>query len=180
MRTSRSPTWRCGGGGRGCRVRMSARSAWVMRCRRIWPNAAPKPCVASVARAQPDLHRQGGGPGDWAAGWLGGRLRAGADDYVQPVKTSYRGHEVYECPPRTGLAALMILRVIKVWNWGTAGTARRIVSISSPAAQGGISHPQFLFLVTRRRAIRHTSSLGAFSDQIKSLDPAATLAEDWD
>jgi len=40
-------------------------------------------------------------------------------DYVQPVKTSYRGHEVYECPPPgQGLAALMILRVIESLELG--------------------------------------------------------------
>jgi gamma-glutamyltranspeptidase/glutathione hydrolase len=40
-------------------------------------------------------------------------------DYVQAVETSYRGHQVYECPPPgQGLAALMILRVLETLALG--------------------------------------------------------------
>jgi gamma-glutamyltranspeptidase/glutathione hydrolase len=42
-----------------------------------------------------------------------------SSDYVQPVETSYRGHQVYECPPPgQGLAALMILRVLETLALG--------------------------------------------------------------
>ena len=40
-------------------------------------------------------------------------------DYVQPVQTGYRGHQVYECPPPgQGLAALMILRTLETLALG--------------------------------------------------------------
>src|SRR6266851_3349255 len=34
-------------------------------------------------------------------------------DWVEPINASYRGHDVYECPPNgQGMAALMILRAL--------------------------------------------------------------------
>ena len=40
-------------------------------------------------------------------------------DYVQPIETSYRGYQVYECPPPgQGLAALMILRILDGFSLG--------------------------------------------------------------
>ncbi len=40
-------------------------------------------------------------------------------DYVKPISTQYRGHDVFECPPAgQGLAALMILRVLERFDLG--------------------------------------------------------------
>ncbi len=48
-----------------------------------------------------------------AGGLLAGEdLAAHGSDWVEPLVTSYRGHEVYECPPNSqGLAALIALNV---------------------------------------------------------------------
>jgi gamma-glutamyltranspeptidase / glutathione hydrolase len=49
---------------------------------------------------------------------LGGHLTAEdisgqKSDYVEPISTSYRGHDIFECPPNgQGLAALMILNTL--------------------------------------------------------------------
>jgi gamma-glutamyltranspeptidase/glutathione hydrolase len=38
-------------------------------------------------------------------------------DYVEPVATAYRGHEIFECPPNgQGLAALVILRTLEGYD----------------------------------------------------------------
>jgi gamma-glutamyltranspeptidase/glutathione hydrolase len=38
-------------------------------------------------------------------------------EYVEPIRTSYRGHDVHECPPNgQGLAALMILNVLSGYD----------------------------------------------------------------
>ncbi len=50
-------------------------------------------------------------------------------EYVAPIKTAYRGHDVYECPPNgQGLAALMLLNVLAGYDLaeGALGEADRI------------------------------------------------------
>lgn len=48
-------------------------------------------------------------------------------DYVTPVSASYRGHDVYECPPNgQGVIALMILRLLAGFNLRELSEADRI------------------------------------------------------
>lgn len=49
-------------------------------------------------------------------------------DYVAPIRTAYRDHEVYECPPNgQGLAALLILNILRgVPGFATLPQADRI------------------------------------------------------
>ncbi len=47
-------------------------------------------------------------------------FRAAKGGYVAPIKTSFRGHEVYECPPAgQGVIALMILNILSGFEPGT-------------------------------------------------------------
>jgi gamma-glutamyltranspeptidase / glutathione hydrolase len=42
-------------------------------------------------------------------------------EYVEPVSATYRGHQVFECPPNgQGLAALMMLRTLEGYDLGDA------------------------------------------------------------
>ena len=53
-----------------------------------------------------------------------GRQRATPED---PIRTSFRGHEVYECPPNgQGLIALMMLRLAELTDLGSGSEADRI------------------------------------------------------
>lgn len=48
-------------------------------------------------------------------------------DAVTPISASYRGHEVYECPPNgQGLAALIILRLLEGYEFAALGEADRV------------------------------------------------------
>lgn len=42
-------------------------------------------------------------------------------EWVEPIHTAYRGHEVYECPPNgQGLTVLMMLRILEGYDLGDA------------------------------------------------------------
>jgi gamma-glutamyltranspeptidase/glutathione hydrolase len=55
-------------------------------------------------------------------------------EYVTPVTASYRGHDVYECPPNgQGLAALMMLRTLEGYDIKRASAADRIHLLAEAA-----------------------------------------------
>jgi len=54
-------------------------------------------------------------------------LAAHRGEAVTPIHASYRGHEVYECPPNgQGLAALIILRLLSGYDIGSLGDVDRV------------------------------------------------------
>jgi gamma-glutamyltranspeptidase/glutathione hydrolase len=56
-------------------------------------------------------------------GWLRAEdMAAHHGEWVQPISTNYRGHEVWQCPPNTqGFSVLQMLNLIEGFDLGTMG-----------------------------------------------------------
>ncbi|WP_048645943.1 gamma-glutamyltransferase family protein [Nitratireductor soli] len=71
---------------------------------------------------------------DFAAGLDGA-------DYVAPIVSSYRGHEVYECPPNgQGVAALMILNILSGFDLGESLSMADRVHLHAEATKLAYHH----------------------------------------
>ena len=106
-------------------------------------------------------------------------------DYVQPVKTSYRGHEVYECPPPgQGLAALMILRVIESLELGDIrhSEADRIHLLAEATKAAYRARDSYFCDPTHGDTPVARFLSDDFSARVRErIDPAkASLPEHWD
>lgn len=106
-------------------------------------------------------------------------------DYVQPVQTSYRGYEVYECPPPgQGLAALMILRVIENVALGDSrrSEADRIHLLAEATKAAYRVRDSYFCDPTQGDVPVARFLSDAFIAQISDrIDPGkASLPEDWD
>ncbi|WP_375465714.1 gamma-glutamyltransferase family protein [uncultured Methylobacterium sp.] len=68
-----------------------------------------------------------------------------APDVVTPISTNYRGYDVYECPPAgQGLAALMMLNVLKPFDIASLSDLDR-VHLFAEACKQGYHHRDALF-----------------------------------
>src|SRR6266478_3395378 len=106
-------------------------------------------------------------------------------DYVQPVETSYRGYEVYECPPPgQGLAALMILRVIEDLVLGDSrhSEADRIHLLAEATKAAYRARDSYFCDPTQGDTPVARFLSDAFTARIRDrIDPGkASLPEDWD
>jgi gamma-glutamyltranspeptidase/glutathione hydrolase len=106
-------------------------------------------------------------------------------DYVQPVETSYRGHEVYECPPPgQGLAALMILRVLEHLALGDSrhSEADRIHLLAEATKAAYRVRDSYFCDPTQGDVPVARFLSDAFTARIRDrIDPGkASLPEDWD
>lgn len=54
-------------------------------------------------------------------------LATATADWVQPIRTRYRGHDIYECPPNgQGICALMILNLLSGYDIASLSEVQRV------------------------------------------------------
>jgi gamma-glutamyltranspeptidase/glutathione hydrolase len=105
--------------------------------------------------------------------------------YVAPIRTDYRGYEVFECPPPgQGLAALMILRTIEAINLGDGDLSETDrIHLFAEATKAAYRARDAYFCDPEHGTVTVEAFLcDAYSDRIrKQIDiDHASPAEAWD